>query len=578
MFELTAKKQEVLDASGNLLVMGGPGSGKTTIALLKAKNEIHKGVLKREQKILFLSFARATISRVEQHAKDVLKECDTSALEITTYHSFIWTILKSHGYLLVPHKIRLLPPHDASIRLSAIDDRSKRDAEKARLFADEGLLHFDLFAQNCMKLLSGSKILSSIISNSYPIIFLDEFQDTNEDEWVLIAHLGKSSTLIVLADPEQRIYDFKGADPARIGQFIEAFHPKIFDFGTENNRSNGTDIVDFGNDLLSGRNKSKTYKNVQIYRYPQRKGDAQLYKLKSYLVKCLNAERNNKGWSLAILVPTNRLMLSLSDVLGKRNLLSNGKIIPAIPHEVSVDVAGPAIAATVIARLLELSSQKKCCMEIFATDLCEHILGRRGGDKAIPKGDQDTVKALKNYVITRDYSKPMRAKSRQLIIDESMRISENCNSLQLAGEVASDWIKVRETLAFATSVYLNKLYEDAMFIKLLHKGSLLSNSLAHIWRTNGNYYGATEAVRNALAQEHFATSAKIWSGVNIMTIHKAKGKEFDKVIVYEGAFAGQRFVTFGDFDKAKLVLRVAVTRAKSETIIFTPEDDPCPLL
>ena len=78
----------------------------------------------------------------------------------------------------------------------------------------------------------------------YPVIILDEFQDTNPDEWLLIRTLGAHSTLIALADPDQRIYDFRGADPQRIPSFIEEYKPAVFDFGTENNRSNGTDIVD----------------------------------------------------------------------------------------------------------------------------------------------------------------------------------------------------------------------------------------------------------------------------------------------------------------------------------------------
>ena len=68
------------------------------------------------------------------------------------------------------------------------------------------------------------------------------------------------------------------------------------------------------------------------------------------------------------------------------------------------------------------------------------------------------------------------------------------------------------------------------------------------------------------------------NGVNVMTIHKAKGKEFDEVIVYEGLYQN-RIVSRPDrIDQARLNLRVAVTRAKEKTIIMTPESDPCPLL
>ncbi len=330
MFELSDEKQKVLDTKGNLLVMGGPGSGKTTIALLKAKQIIESGALQKEQRVLFLSFARSTISRVEQHANIVLTKPISSNLEINTYHSFTWTILKSHGYLLCSERLRLLPPHEASARLADYDQDKKQEIN--RLFEEEGLVHFDLFAHMCARLLTKSKSLSTIISETYPTIILDEFQDTNTDEWVFITQLGKKSDLIVLADAEQRIYDFRGADPARIGQFIETFFPTIFDFGTENNRSNGTDITQFGNDLLTGKNKHQKYKNVQCEYYPILKGNAQFYLLKIAVIKaCKRLKCENKnGWSLALLLPSNSLMIAVSDCLARTQKFRNGRMLPIV--------------------------------------------------------------------------------------------------------------------------------------------------------------------------------------------------------------------------------------------------------
>ena len=69
----------------------------------------------------------------------------------------------------------------------------------------------------------------------------------------MIRALGSHVGLIAFADAEQRIYESRGADPARIGEFIQTFQPTTFDFGMENNRSDGTDITDFGNDLLLAR-------------------------------------------------------------------------------------------------------------------------------------------------------------------------------------------------------------------------------------------------------------------------------------------------------------------------------------
>ena len=83
----------------------------------------------------------------------------------------------------------------------------------------------------------------------------------------MIQALGERSRLIALADAEQRIYEFRGADPKRIGEFITAYQPVQFDFGSENNRSNGTDITVFGNDLLTEANKAKNYNDVVLTRY-----------------------------------------------------------------------------------------------------------------------------------------------------------------------------------------------------------------------------------------------------------------------------------------------------------------------
>jgi DNA helicase-2/ATP-dependent DNA helicase PcrA len=83
----------------------------------------------------------------------------------------------------------------------------------------------------------------------------------------------------------------------------------------------------------------------------------------------------------------------------------------------------------------------------------------------------------------------------------------------------------------------------------------------------------------AVVDDQFAATTRPQQGVTVMTIHKAKGKEFDEVIVFEGLF--QRYVQRRGADSersARFNLHVAVTRARRAVTIMTPEDEPCHLL
>ena len=69
--KLSEEAARALDQEGSILVLGGPGSGKTTLALLKAQQLIP--TLQPGQKTLFLSFSRAAVRQVLTRTKDVLR-------------------------------------------------------------------------------------------------------------------------------------------------------------------------------------------------------------------------------------------------------------------------------------------------------------------------------------------------------------------------------------------------------------------------------------------------------------------------------------------------------------------------
>jgi DNA helicase-2/ATP-dependent DNA helicase PcrA len=445
--KICKQREALLTASGHLLVLGGPGSGKTTIALVKAAAEVEKGTLAFGQKILFLSFARATIGRIMQEAKVRVPKAARSALEINTYHGFAWSFIQTHGYLLTGHrKLRLLPPPDAAGKLAGIP-ADAREEELRTLLREDGLLGFDLFAGFTADLLEQSPRLCRLLADSYPIIILDEFQDTNYDEWRMIRALGTHARLIALADAEQRIYEFRGADPARIGEFIEAFQPTIFDFGKENNRSDGTDIIDFGNDLLTGANIGKAYNNVTVFRYPYYQDEPlSAVKHAALAARSRLLKVGNPNWSLAILVKSKDMMLRVSSYLG-----STSARLPEVAHDVLIDPEGPALSAVLIGGLLQGAADVVGLERTLLDDVIAHMRGRNGGN--ISQKDLTLAEALSAH----RSGTPLRGSTRLALMADVREIASGRMSLALTGDPEVDWLAVRDLVDAAAHEKLNAI-------------------------------------------------------------------------------------------------------------------------
>jgi DNA helicase II / ATP-dependent DNA helicase PcrA len=168
---------------------------------------------------------------------------------------------------------------------------------------------------------------------------------------------------------------------------------------------------------------------------------------------------------------------------------------------------------------------------------------------------------------------PLRGSKRTALMADIAAIATNRMTVVLTGDPEADWLTIRRLIDGANHDKMKLVAEDARFIRLLHRGTQLRENLIARWRSGGNYAGARDIVSGALLQEHFSASTRVWTGVNVMTIHKSKGKEFDEVIVFEGSRAGRLVrdnATPRDIEQARLAVRVAVTRARARTTLLTP--------
>ena len=192
--------------------------------------------------------------------------------------------------------------------------------------------------------------------------------------------------------------------------------------------------------------------------------------------------------------------------------------LPAIPHDVLLDPEGPALAAVVIAGLLECGTSADDVADRLIGDLIAHMRGRNGGTPS--QSDLRLSSVLGEY----RRSGVVRGSARQALIQNIRQIAVARLALDLSGDPVEDWLEVRRLLLTAEHEKLRIVGDDARFLRLLNRGTLLQDSLAAQWRTNGDYRGARNIVDAALRQEHFSASNRSWAGVNLMTLHKSKGK------------------------------------------------------
>ena len=462
MIELTQKQKDVLAANGHTLVKGGPGSGKTTVSILKA-GIIAKERLRRGQHVLFLSFARATVSRVLE-AIDEEGELPRELkrlIEVDTYHAFFWRLIKTHGYLLgLARRLNILTPHSEAVALSEIrndykadgklspaeraEKREREDAERLRLAMEKGLVCFDLFADLAGQLLHGSNKIRGLIANAYPTIILDEFQDTAADQWHVVQALGRDSDLLALADPEQRIFDFIGADPKRLDHFIEEFNVVPIDLSDENHRSKGTDIVHFGNDILRGRYSKSSYEGIGLELVESNKNQA----ITKVVTETLQARKRlidngPRHWSLAILVPTKRMTRLVSDVF--REPLGG---LPQIEHYAVVDMEAAILAAEIVAYGLQCHSATFNAAADFVSLIASYFQGK-GGDTPSKTGLQEASRILAAYesaISRRAEGKGISKNSVFLPIEAAIL---GVSNLTLAGDPGADWLTIRRHFAEA---------------------------------------------------------------------------------------------------------------------------------
>ncbi|WP_078915147.1 ATP-dependent helicase [Streptomyces sp. NRRL S-474] len=281
---LDASQRSVVDhAAGPLLVLAGPGTGKTTTLVESVAERIARGG--DPERVLVLTFSRR--AAVELRDRMALRTGAARAPRATTFHSFCYALVRAHQDSdLFVEPLRLLsgPEQDVSVRellagqaglerlglahvrwpdelraclttrgfadevravlartrelglgpdaLDAFARRTGRpDWRAAAAFLAEYLDVLDLqgvidYAELVHRavLLAGRPDVAAWLAARYDAVYVDEYQDTDPAQVRLLHALaGGGRTLVAFGDPDQSIYAFRGADVNGILDFPHAF-------------------------------------------------------------------------------------------------------------------------------------------------------------------------------------------------------------------------------------------------------------------------------------------------------------------------------------------------------------------
>ncbi|WP_078662314.1 ATP-dependent DNA helicase [Streptomyces bicolor] len=281
---LDAAQRAVVDHTiGPMLVLAGPGTGKTTTLVESVAARIARGG--DPERILVLTFSRK--AAVELRDRMALRIGAARAPQATTFHSFCYALVRAHqdsGLFVEPLRLLSGPEQDVTVRelLAGQPDLERlglahvrwpdelRACLTTRGFADEvravlarsrelglGPEALDAFARRIGRpdwraaafflaeyldvldlqgvldyaelvhravLLARRPEAAQRLAAQYDAVYVDEYQDTDPAQVRLLRALaGGGRTLVAFGDPDQSIYAFRGADVNGILEFPHAF-------------------------------------------------------------------------------------------------------------------------------------------------------------------------------------------------------------------------------------------------------------------------------------------------------------------------------------------------------------------
>ena len=290
-----SQRQAATHVDGPLLVLAGPGSGKTRVVTHRIAHLIAQGIPARQ--IVALSFTNKAADEMRRRVSELV---GPQAVEMGTFHRFAARLLRKHAPLVgLTSDYSILDPDDAGAvlkraarklglslthtpidRLASTISRAKNDLLSPATFeprwgrpADEvaaklwpvyqefllaaNSVDFDDLLVHVARLLTDNPELRALLDARHRYILVDEYQDTNAVQYCIVRGLSiDHPNLAVTGDPDQAIYGWRGASIRNILEF-ERDYPAARVVKLEHNYRSTANILGTADRLIAHNSRRK---------------------------------------------------------------------------------------------------------------------------------------------------------------------------------------------------------------------------------------------------------------------------------------------------------------------------------
>lgn len=545
---LTKRQAAVLDAvlskDSDTLVLAPPGAGKTTLALLCAREYAKQ--LSPLQRVFFLTFSNSSVDAITSHRRSILTGLHGAKVEVTNFHQFALSILRSYG-----------PAVGLGLPIRIIDSITERYLEREATgdLLKRGYLPFDRFVPLANDVFLKNRTLRDAFAARYPLIIVDEFQDTDRAQWEFVQNIACRGRLLCLADPDQMIYEFAGASLERFDDFRKA-RPRHVSIqigeGTELHRFTTPQILEVARCLRKGArlpnwivDPTQPVYLVSFYNKNQ---------AKAVLMAFIYAGEKKGCRSTAVLCRTNRMAEMVSRWLNDASV--GGKLARKIPHYYHLP---EGISEAIIGILRAVGNVTDAALQ---GNVHQYGIGlqwwalipkTRSRKSNSAKAAEDKAWAMASLAIAG--KKPSRTYGR---VWHELRVA------------AEEGVSSGEMISLTYTKMLDLEY-CMTFTRALHNeyGAQILASLDRLSRIA--YYSphtpVSKHAETIAAQMQAERSHGRNRRITIMTMHQSKGREYDAVaIVYPAYRKGK------EDDQERRVFYTAVTRAKSRVLLLVQQE------